>query len=369
MKSRSLITLIALLFGAYAISGCAVSAAQEPSKVKVADPTEPVTKTVSISGSGDVLAHSRQYNVAWNGKTYDFSDQFSKIGKLLTADVNICHLETPLTKGTPSGYPVFSTPISLAPALKEAGWDGCSVASNHSLDQGKDGVISTLKFMRAAGLVTAGAQDSETDSSIGWYTTDSGVKVAQLSYAWGFNGIPMPSDTPWLVNKISTKRIIAQAKQAKLDGADVVIVSMHWGNEYWDNPSELQKSQAKTLTASPYIDGIIGHHPHVIEPAKIVNGKPVIYSTGNIWSGQGPWADLPRGQHGVVVTLNFEITDGEVTYTGGTFVPTLTLNWTWVIKDARDVDRPDQIAEACRAIKDAADHLYPVLDGPTKCPK
>jgi hypothetical protein len=50
-------------------------------------------------------------------------------------------------------------------------------------------------------------------------------------------------------------------------------------------------------------------------------------------------------------------------------VPTLTLEWTWVIKDARDVDRSDQVSEACRAIKDAADHLYPVLDGPTKCPK
>jgi hypothetical protein len=369
MKSRTITILAALILGIYALSGCGVSQASEPDKVVVEDPTEPVTKTVSISGSGDVLAHSRQYNVAWNGKTYDFSNQFSKIGKLLTADVNICHLETPLSKGTPSGYPVFSSPISLAKALKDGGWDGCSVASNHSLDQGKSGVISTLKHMRAAGLVTAGAKTKATDSTVGWYTTDQGVTVAQLSYSWGFNGIPIPSDAPWLVNKISTKRIIAEAKAAKNNGAEVVIVSMHWGNEYWDNPSDLQKAQAKKLTASPYIDGIIGHHPHVIQPAKIVNGKPVIYSTGNIWSGQGPWADLPRGQHGVVVTLNFEITDGVVTYTGGTFVPTLTLEWTWVIKDARDVDRSDQVSEACRAIKDAADHLYPVLDGPTKCPK
>ncbi len=369
MKTRSVAAICALILSAYVLSGCGVSAASEPQKAVVEDPTVPVTKTVSISGSGDVLAHSRQYNVAWNGKTYDFTDQFIKLQKLLTADVNICHLETPLTKGTPSGYPVFSTPPSLAPALKLAGWDGCSLASNHSYDKGRDGVLSTLKFMKEAGLVTAGAKAKASDSTTGWYTTDQGVKVAQLSYSWGFNGMPVPSDAPWSVNKIKPRRIIAEAKQAKKDGADVVIVSMHWGNEYWLNPSDWQKSQAKTLTASPYIDGIIGHHPHVIQAAEIINGKPVLYSTGNIWSGQGPWADLPRGQHGVVVTLNFEITDGEVTYTGGSFVPTLTMNWTWVVKDARDVDRPDQIAEACRAFKDAAEFLYPVLDGPTKCPK
>jgi len=368
MRERTIAALSSVLMGVYAISGCAVSVASEPDKVVIEDPTIPVTKTVSISGSGDVLAHSRQYNVAWNGKRYDFVSQFAKLQKLLTADVNLCHLETPLSKGTPSGYPVFSTPVSLAPALQAAGWDGCSIASNHSLDKGKAGVISTLKYMEKAGLVTAGAKTKESGTTTGWYTTDQGVMVAQLSYSWGFNGMPMPSDTPWLVNKISSKRIIAEAKAAKLAGADLVIVSMHWGNEYWDNPSETQKSQAEKLTASEYVDGIIGHHPHVIQPAKIVNGKPVIYSTGNLWSGQGPWADLPRGQHGVVVTLNYEITDGEVTYTGGSFVPTLTMNWTWVVKDARDVDRADQTAEACRAIKDAADHLYPVLDGPTKCP-
>lgn len=369
MKKRTHRPLLALIIGALALSACAVSVASEPKKPKVDEPTLPVTRTVSISGSGDVLAHSRQYNVAWNGKRYDFSNQFEKLQQLLTADVNICHLETPLVKGPPSGYPVFSTPPSLAPALKLAGWDGCSTASNHSLDKGKSGVISTLKFMQDAGLVTSGAKTKASGTTTGWYTTDQGVKVANLSYSWGFNGMPVPSDAPWMVNKISTKRIIAEAKAAKLAGADVVIVSMHWGNEYWENPSETQKSQAKILTDSPYVDGIIGHHPHVIQEAKILNGKPVVYSTGNIWSGQGPWADLPRGQHGVVVTFNYEITDGEVTYVGGSFVPTLTMNWTWVVKDARDVDRPDQIAEACRAIKDAAEHLYPVLDGPTKCPK
>jgi poly-gamma-glutamate synthesis protein (capsule biosynthesis protein) len=178
MKSRTITILAALILGVYALSGCGVSQASEPNKVVVEDPTEPVTKTVSISGSGDVLAHSRQYNVAWNGKTYDFSDQFSKLPKLLTADVNLCHLETPLSKGTPSGYPVFSTPVSLATSLKAAGWDGCSIASNHSLDQGKAGVLSTLKFMQAAELVTAGAKSKATGTTTGWYTTDQGQRNA-----------------------------------------------------------------------------------------------------------------------------------------------------------------------------------------------
>ncbi|MFZ9309471.1 MAG: CapA family protein [Candidatus Nanopelagicales bacterium] len=362
--------LLSLFVLALVLSACASSSAVEPidDSATLTSPTAPVIRTVSISGSGDVLTHSRQYNVAWNGKSYNFTKMFAPLQELLTADINLCHLETPLTKSPPSGYPVFSTPVTLAPALKAAGFDGCSLASNHTLDKGKSGALSTIRTMRNAGLTTFGTALNAKDSPVGWFLTDNGVKVAVLNYTYGLNGFRIPSDSPWLVNVINQKKMLKAAKQAKTDGADIVLFSLHWGNEYWQQASSSQKQLARALTRSPFVDGIIGHHSHVFQETDVMNGKPVIYGLGNLWSGQGPWANLPLGQHGAIVTLNFEVEGKTVRYLDGTYVPTLTIKDTWVVQEAATVRRNDQIGEACRSIRNAAKHLGQVLDGPRKCP-
>jgi len=361
---------IVLAAASVLLSACTASSALEPvdDSATLTTPTTPLVRTVSISGSGDVLTHSRQFNVAWNGKSYNFSKMFAPLKGLLTADINLCHLETPLTKSPPSGYPVFSTPVTLAPALKAGGFDGCSLASNHTLDKGKSGALSTIRTMRNAGLTTFGTALNENDSPVGWFVTENGVKVAVLNYTYGLNGFRIPADSPWLVNVINQKKMLKAAKTAKADGADVVLFSLHWGNEYWQQASSSQKQLAKALTKSPFVDGIIGHHSHVFQETDIMNGKPVIYGLGNLWSGQGPWANLPLGQHGAIVTLNFEVEGDTVRYLGGTYVPTLTVKDTWLVQEAATVRRGDQIGEACRSIKNAAKHLGQVLDGPRKCP-
>ena len=106
-----------------------------------------VTETITISASGDILVHNTQFWKAQTDSGYDFSTMLKPLSRLLTSDINICHLETPLTTGAPANYPRFATPYQLAENLKAVGFDGCSVASNHSLDGGLTAVKTTLNKM------------------------------------------------------------------------------------------------------------------------------------------------------------------------------------------------------------------------------
>jgi len=325
--------------------------------------------TISMSFSGDVLAHNSLYLTARTSQGYDFKPMFEPLKPSLRGTFNICHLETPLTDESPASYPVFSTPTELAAALKSAGFDGCSVASNHSLDQGTTGVLSTIRTLQGAGLKYAGARKSRLGPSLAWYKNGAGIQIAHLSYTYGLNGRRLPADKPWLVNLLKPSDILKASRTARMNGADLVVVSLHWGNEYQVQPTSSQRSIARQLTASSAIDLVVGHHAHVVQPAELVNGKPVLFGLGNLWSGQGPWANQPTGQHGVIATLNFEFIEGKpARYLGGTFIPTLTTPGDWSVRDARRVTKSTQKREACRAIKSVSNVMRPLLNGPSECP-
>lgn len=348
MRRLFLVALITL----FAISGLP-SAAQTPSE------------TITISASGDVLVHNTLYSAARTDSGYNFYPLLRKIRSFLQTGIDICHLETPLTAREPSNYPVFATPREIAKALKQIGFEGCSVASNHTLDRGVTGIKATQRFMQAVGLKTAGTRMKESDSAIAFYETPSGNQVAQLSYTFGYNGFSMPTGQEWRSNLIDPKAIKQAAAYAREQGAELVIVSLHWGNEYQSTPSEFQKRIAKNLTKSPNIDAIIGHHAHVIQPAKLVNGKPVLFGLGNLWSGQGPWADMPTGHHGVIAKLQFELSDQPAKFLGGQFIPTITFNTNWVIQPAAPLASTN--SAACDSIENSAEMMSDLLTGPMHC--
>jgi poly-gamma-glutamate synthesis protein (capsule biosynthesis protein) len=108
-----------------------------------------------------------------------------------------------------------------------------------------------------------------------------GVKVAQVSFAFGFNGIEVPKGNPWLANQIDVDDVIAAAKAAKQAGADVVIASLHWGLEYQHEITAAQRQQAQKLLADDSIDLIIGHHVHVVPSFEKIDGKWVASGLGN----------------------------------------------------------------------------------------
>ncbi len=318
------------------------------------------TETLTISVSGDLLVHHSQYEQALEdgGDEYDFRNQLAPAKSLLTADLNICHLETALTPGEPSTFPIFATPDSLAIAIKATGWDGCSAASNHSLDQGEAGIYHTIRTMRAAGLTVAGIRNRgpknrKSDGAIGWYQPKPNIMVAHLAYTWSTNGIRPKYN--WLVNSpIQPKSIIKDAQAAKRNGADLVIVSIHAGNEYSPIPSSYQKFIAQTIMFNPAIDAMVGHHAHVVQDAELINGKPVVYGLGNFWSGQGAWSDQPASQSGALVTLKFIRTinsddPSAFSYAGARINAVLTTPENWQVLPANRIPATSRWGSAARA--------------------
>ena len=212
-----------------------------------------------------------------------------------------------------SSYPRFRAPRELARDLAEAGYDGCSVASNHALDFGEQGVVATLDALDEADLAHAGtARSPEENTRPAWYDVD-GIAVAQLSYAYGFNGFVRPAGKEWLVDQIDPALILADAQAARDAGAELVVVSMHWGNEYRHEVVEAQQTVADALAAVPgAVDLIVGHHAHVVQPISKVGEMWVVWGMGNQLSNNAPRCCPAETTDGVVVTVTIGDTAGGV---------------------------------------------------------
>ncbi|MYW92842.1 CapA family protein [Amycolatopsis rubida] len=297
------------------------SAGPSPSSSAAASPD-----SFTVVATGDVLIHPRltEQAEADGGGKIDYRQLFAGVKPLVSgADLGICHLETPLApEGGPySGYPSFSAPPEIADALKDTGYDTCSTASNHTLDQGAAGVQRTLDKLDQTGLKHTGSARSAAEAGKPLILDVHGVKVAQLSYSFGFNGIKRPAGKPWLANEIDPGEILSSAREAKAAGAEVVIASLHWGVEYQHDVTAEQKQLAQKLTASPDLDLIVGHHAHVVQPFQKVGGKWVAFGLGNEVARH----DEPRGstEEGVAARFRFSRAGGKWTVDKAEYVPTL----------------------------------------------
>ncbi|MEU8966194.1 CapA family protein [Streptomyces sp. NPDC048491] len=257
----------------------------------------PAPHPFTLVATGDVLPHDstiqRAKSDAEDG-SYDFRPMLSGVKPIISrADLAICHMETVYgeDEGPFTGYPAFTSPPQVAAALKDAGYDSCSTASNHSLDDGADGVARTLKAFDKAGLKHAGSGRTAEESARPALLAAGGAKVAQLAYTYDTNGYPMPDGQPWAVHLIDQKKIVADARAARAAGADVVVVSLHWGTEWQTDPDEQQLGLGKALTASktngrPDIDLILGTHAHIPQAYEKVNGTWIVYGEGDQIAGE-----------------------------------------------------------------------------------
>jgi len=280
-----------------------------------------------VVATGDVLIHpplTEQAARDAGGLGYDFRPIFAGVAPAIrAADLAICHLETPLAApgGRLSGYPVFSAPPQIAAALADAGYDTCSTASNHTLDQGAPVVRRPLDALDRARIRHTGSARSAGEAEAPAILDVRGVRVAQLSYAFGFNGFTVPASQPWLANRIAIPRILVAAHRARAAGADVVVLSMHWGAEFQHAPTAQQRSLARTLLASPDIDLIVGHHAHVTQPFERIGGEWVAYGLGNHVARHAQ----PRGstEEGVIARFTFTQRAGRWSVTRAEYVPVL----------------------------------------------
>ncbi|MBK3640316.1 MULTISPECIES: CapA family protein [Streptomyces] len=287
---------VALALTAVLAGGAACQAQHHEAAPRAGRPAPAPARGFTLVASGDVLPHSSIIDRArfdGGGGRYDFRPMLAGVKPIVSrADLALCHMETVYGEnGDYTGYPVFKSPPEVAQGLAATGYDGCSTASNHSLDDGAAGIGRTLDTLDRAGVRHAGSARTEAEAHTVTILQAGPAKVAHLAYTYDTNGIPMPAGEPWAVNLIDPGRIVADARAARQAGADVVVVSLHWGTEWQDEPDRQQLDLARTLTASrtggrPDIDLILGTHAHVPQAYEKVNGTWVIYGMGDQIAGE-----------------------------------------------------------------------------------
>lgn len=283
--------------------------------------------------SGDLLWHNTLWISAGvdhqrtgKGGKYDFDPMFAAMKPTIeSADLAVCHNEVPFAREgqTPAGYPAFRAPREIGAWLPTMGWDACTAASNHSIDQGFPGLVDTWNVLKSHGIQPVGTFPSEQARNTPVIvTTKTGVKVGLVSGTYATNGIPIPKGKEWSLSMWDTDNLLAQAKRARAAGADIVVVSMHGGDEYQTKPNAAQVKLATALTASSDVDLVVGQHVHVVQPITKINGKWVVYGMGNMVAQH--MADQPRGYEGITVRFGFtETTPGKFAVDKAEYIPTM----------------------------------------------
>lgn len=294
---------------------------------------------ISLAFTGDTLAHSplwrqaaRNAAATAGGAGYDFAPMLAGLTPVIaSADLAVCHLETPIA---PEGedfttFPRFGVPEQIADAIAAAGYDRCSTASNHTADRGTAGIDRTVDVLGARGLGQSGM--ARVPAEIEPHVFDvNGIVISHLSYTFSYNGLSLPEGEEWRSAVIDPDRIIDDARRARELGAEVVIVSMHWGEEGVHRPTSFQYAVADQITASGAIDLVVGHHAHVVQPIEQINGIWVLFGLGNILSNLPTSSRWPAAsQDAAVVTVDMTVDErGDVTVGRPIAHPT------WVDKDA-----------------------------------
>lgn len=252
-------------------------------------PQKPTTLTVVAAGDlfvpPPLTAQAAADAAAAGREGHDFTEILAALRPITqSADLAVCHLEQPLAKpeGPFPSFPYFQAPPQLADTIADLGFDTCSTASNHVLDSGVEGIERTLDLLDRVGVAHTGSARTREEAETVTIVEVRGVKVAHLSYTFSVNGLPIPADRPWSVNMIDPDRILDEARRAREAGAEIVILSMHWGTEYQVAPDIGQLGLAQRLLAGDEIDLIIGHHVHVVQPFERIGDKWVAYGLGNL---------------------------------------------------------------------------------------
>lgn len=289
----AVLTLILIVVAIYTFYPKNNKVVEEPevesnsNEVPTPDP-EPQPKKMSLVMTGDALIHGAVYlDARKSDGTYDFSKMFTSITPIIeNYDLRYYNQESIIGGGAPQHYPRLNTPDALGRDLVGVGFNMVSLANNHTLDKNESGILYSNEFWsKQEGVIKTGTFSSwEERDTIPIYEQND-IKFSFLSYTMMTNGLKTPTGKEYLVNVYSEELVKKDIQKAKENGAEVIIVAMHWGEEYTHVPTQSQKSVAEYLS-SLGVNLIIGSHPHVIQPIAYVNDTLVIYSLGNFISAQ-----------------------------------------------------------------------------------
>lgn len=316
----------------------AAQAAQRAETETAAAVTEteppPRERRVSFTALGDNLIHSSIYeqaNSRGNGENYDFAAAYAGVADLLdNADITVLNQET-LICGDEYGlstYPCFNSPEDLGEYMAELGVDVFTIANNHTLDKGEDGLRDCLRYYDDHGYVRVGAYiDSEDRADIRTVETE-GVVVSFLCYTESLNGLSLSGSTPLQIGRTDDIDVIKEEIRAAREISDICVVSLHWGVEDSDVIQDWQYDYARALGEAG-ADVIIGNHPHVLRDVEVFensDGRETIcaYSLGNFISAQSKGKNLIGGILNFDVTLGYEGSETPARVENAEFIPIVT---------------------------------------------
>lgn len=271
------------------------------------------TSTAKISAVGDILCQMDMIQDAQNEDSYDFSYMFDNITKYVKkSDIAIGTLETNFTSNRYSGVGKYNTPTEFLTAVKNSGISLVSLAHNHVLDYGEDGLNQTISKIHEKGMSITGIQNNEENENsefTGNIKEVNGIKIAFLSYTYGLsNENEVSEEEKSKVNIFSEELALKDIQYAK-ENSNYIIVIMHWGDVNSSTITDYQNNITGFLVNND-VDMILGSHPSVVEPMKIIQnaeGKNILvaYSLGNYISS------LKYENADVELILNIQIAKSE----------------------------------------------------------
>ncbi len=321
---------------------------------EVTEPTGIVeTGRATITVTGDLLIHKPIITACAQGSGYDFTEVFQYIGGYVSrSDLAIANLETTLA-GTEngyaySGYPNFNCPDAIVDGAKAAGFDILLTANNHSYDTDAAGFLRTQQVIRDKGLENLGT--TMTDEETPYIIKDvNGIRIGLISYTYGeideATGQPAVNAftlSPELADNINVfaydklERFYAEMEQRigamKADGAEAIVLFIHWGAEYQTYTTSSQPVIAQKM-CDLGVDVILGGHPHVVQPVEVLTSNAdsqhktlCVYSLGNAVSNQrsdNMSLDTGHTEDGMLFTFSFvKYSNGLVALDSAELLPT-----------------------------------------------
>ena len=321
---------------------------------------EPEPDEIKIQFAGDIFLHQAPIDIARTEEdTFDFRPFLTHIRSFINGDLAIANMEVPVdaqggNQGL-AGFPLFNSPFEILDGLQYAGFNHLISANNHAFDQGFEGLLNTIYSFERAGMAHTGMSASLEDFNTPTIICVNGIQVGIIAYTDSVNGeewrVP-ESSRAYAVRRFRSHTLddIPQITQDMADlreaGAELVIVALHWGAEYGDAPTEMQRLIAMELSEAG-ADVIMGKHSHTVHPVEWHEREDgsrtlIMYSLGNFLADQtrltepsvrsqinDSWQHHPfigRTQFGMLVSLHvIREADGEVRLKTAHVLPTLCM--------------------------------------------
>ena len=242
---------------------------------------------LSLVMVGDALFHSALYEDGKTEESYNYIELLSLMKPIISSYDLAFYNQESILGGRELGlssYPRFNSPYEVGDAFLNAGFNMVSLANNHTLDCGEEAILNSVSYWKRKNIMFHGSASSFDERNQIKVIEKNGIRYTLLSYTDYTNDILVPKGKEYLVNVYNEEQVKKDIESVR-GQTDVILVAMHFGEEYSFDVTERQREIAEFL-ASQGVTIVIGHHPHVVEPVEMIGDTLVIYSLGNFVSAQ-----------------------------------------------------------------------------------